>query len=321
MLCIFSSNNDVFFNLASEEYFLKNISDDLIIIWKSTPSVIVGKHQNTFAEVNHKYLRDKNILVARRLTGGGAVFHDEGNLNFTFIKNGEEGKLVDFKKFISPVVEFLESLKLPAKIGLKNDVRIDNLKISGNAEHVYRSRVLHHGTLLFNTNIEKLSKALQVYPNRYIDKSVQSNRSEVANISDYLTEKISIDEFAERLFNFLIDKHKGTTVHKIEGIEAKAILKLRDEKYHTWEWIYGYSPPFSIERKITINNNDCLIKIKVAKGRIIEANIYGSDSGDHQIKIIDNMKGLRFEYSEIVNYLEISRLNDATKKLLPEILF
>jgi lipoate---protein ligase len=321
MLCIFSINNDVFFNLASEEYLLKNVKDEILILWRSTPSVVVGKHQNTFAEINHNYIRENNIPVARRLTGGGTVFHDEGNLNFTFIKNGEEGKLVDFKKFINPVIDFLKSLKIGAEIGSKNEILINNLKISGNAEHIYKTRVLHHGTLLFSSDLKKLGEALRVTSGRYIDKAVQSNRSQVTNISDYLIQKLSIDNFAEQLFNFLLNKNTIAIAYKFESEEIRNILKLRDEKYNTWEWIYGYSPPFYLRRKIIINEQECVFDLKIVKGRISEIDFSGYNLKDSVRKLFENMKGLQFDYAEIVNYISNSHLDESTKDKFPLVLF
>jgi lipoate-protein ligase A len=321
MLCILSKNSDVFFNLAFEEYLLMNFKDDIIMIWRSSPTVVVGKHQNAFAEINHKYVRENKITVARRLTGGGTVFHDEGNLNFTFIKNGEEGKLVDFKKFINPVVNFLATLNIKAEIGLKNDILINNLKISGNAEHVHKSRVLHHGTLLFNSNLGKLGDALKVNSGRYIDKSVQSNRTTVTNISDYLIDKISIDSFEEILFNYLLNQFNGIIFNKLEEIENSEITKLRDEKYSTWDWIYGYSPSFSLERTIQINGKEYRLILKVVKGSITEVDVYVIHAGDIFKTIIEGLKGLKFNYTEISNYLMDSGLASDTIKLLPDILF
>ena len=157
------------------------------MLWQSEDSVVVGKHQNAMAEINYRFLQREGVPVARRLSGGGTVFHGDGNVNFTYLINGEKGKLIDFRRFVSPVVDYLATLGIPAEIGTRNDILVEGLKVSGNAEHVYRSRVLHHGTLLFGANLERPNMAIQVVPGRFTDRAVQSNRSKVTNISNYLT--------------------------------------------------------------------------------------------------------------------------------------
>src|SRR4030042_3173441 len=161
MQCIYSRNNDPYYNLATEEYFLRQGEDDIFMLSRSNPSVIVGKHQNTLAEINYKFAIKNNIQVARRLTGGGTVYQDMGNVNFSFIRQGEPGKLVNFGNFIAPIVSFLQAIGIEAYQGIKNEIMAYGRKISGNAEHVYKNRVLHHGTLLFNTNLNSLSESLK----------------------------------------------------------------------------------------------------------------------------------------------------------------
>ena len=166
MQCLISTNRDIYFNLALEEYLLMHEVDDYFVLWQSEPAVVVGKHQNTLAEINYRFVSEKNIRVARRLSGGGTVYHDQGNLNFTYIANGEPGKLVDFKRFIEPVIHFLGTLGIDAQQGLKNEILVRGKKISGNAEHVYKNRVLHHGTLLFHSDLHLLRECLRVIPGR-----------------------------------------------------------------------------------------------------------------------------------------------------------
>ena len=146
MYCITSNNTNPYFNLAAEEYFFREFKENIFMIWQSEPAVIVGKHQNTLAEINYEYIRNNNIKVARRLSGGGTVYHDQGNINFTFIVNGKEGKLVNFNRFIEPVINFLNNLSVNAEFQAKNNIIVNNRKISGNAEHIYKERILHHGT-------------------------------------------------------------------------------------------------------------------------------------------------------------------------------
>ncbi len=176
MRCIKNPETNPYFNLAAEEYVLKNFNDDCFMLWRNRPSIIVGKHQNTLSEININHVKENNIDVVRRLSGGGAVFHDLGNLNFTFIKNvNNESNLVDFKKYTQPIIDVLKHLGVDAKFEGRNDIMINGRKVSGNAEHVFKRRVLHHGTLLFSSVMADLSKVLKVNPLKYQDKGVKSD--------------------------------------------------------------------------------------------------------------------------------------------------
>ena len=189
MLCIKDSHTDPYFNIAADEYALKYLEDDCFMLWRNEPSIIVGKHQNTLAEINVDYVMKNNIKVVRRISGGGAVFHDLGNLNFTFVKNAGEDAQGDFRKFTQPILDVLQSMGINAKFEGRNDLTIDGKKFSGNAESIWKNRVLHHGTLLFSAVMTDLSAALKVNPLKFQDKAVKSVRSRVTNISEHLDRK------------------------------------------------------------------------------------------------------------------------------------
>lgn len=267
MLCINSRNNNPYFNLAAEEYFLKNSHDDFFMIWESSPSVVVGKHQNTLAEINLRFIRNNNISVARRLTGGGTVYHDQGNLNFTFIRKGEPDRLVDFSSFIQPVLEFLNKLGIHAIQGAKHEILVDGKKISGNAEHVYKNRVLHHGTLLFDTDLDMLRQSIQPGGGRYESKAVQSNRSMVINLSRCLNENLTAVKFRNKLYDFIKDYYRGIDYVPDRDTET-VIMKLAGEKYRTWDWVYGWSPDYSFTRNWANGNLEAQIELVVRKGII-----------------------------------------------------
>ena len=187
MLIIQNSTTDPYFNIAVEEYLLKNFTDDCFILYQNKPSIIIGKHQNTLAEINYQYVKENNIAVVRRLSGGGTVYHDLGNLNFSFIKNsGNDKNLVDFKMYTTPIIEVLKQLGVNAEFGGHNDIQVNGFKISGNAEHIFKKRVLHHGTLLFSSDLSILNNAIKAPENRYSDKAVKSVRAVVANIKDFI---------------------------------------------------------------------------------------------------------------------------------------
>ena len=187
-------------NLAVEEYLLQQTTDNVFMLWQNDNTIVIGRHQNTAAEVNQEYVDSHHVNVVRRLTGGGAVFHDTGNLNFTFIQNVEPGKKeIDFLRYLQPIVDALRSLGVPASFSGRNDLVINGQKISGNAMTFFGNRVLEHGTLLFSSQMSDLANALKVDPDKFIDKAVKSVRCPVTNISDHLPHPISVLEFKNYL--------------------------------------------------------------------------------------------------------------------------
>ena len=231
MLCIVNENKDPFFNIASEEYIFRNFSEDCFMFWRSEPSVIIGKHQNTLAEINWDFIKKHDIKVVRRLSGGGTVYHDTGNLNFTFIIHGRKGKLMNFEKFTDPVIKALAKISVIAKFEGKNDLRVNGLKISGNAKYIFRNKVLHHGTLLFDSNLDNLENVIKKEKDHYSDKAVKSIRSQVTNISSHLKNNISISEFRDIIKSFMFNYFPGTSLYHFTNEDIKKIKKLVKEKY------------------------------------------------------------------------------------------
>ena len=276
MLCISAVNNDPWFNLAAEEYLLKECTEDVFMLWQSQPSVIVGKHQNTLAEINYNYVKNNNTKVARRLSGGGAVYHDEGNLNFTFILNGKEGRLVNFHRYMEPVLKVLQSLSLDAYFEGRNNIMINNMKISGNAEHIYKQRVLHHGTLLFDAQLDRLEEALKVESGRYRDKAVQSVRSTVANIKEYMGQDMDILQFRNIIFRNILESSSNTLVYELGPVDASRINKLTQDKYSKWEWIFGYSPRYSLNGIYSNGKREIQFTLSVESGIIRDVDFRGA---------------------------------------------
>jgi len=275
MFILTSISTDPYFNLAMEEYLLKETGGEYFLTYINEPSVIVGKHQNAYAEINLDFVRRNRIKVARRLTGGGTVFHDPGNLNFAFIVSGREGHLVDFKKHTRPVIGFLDSLSVNAEFAGKNDLLMNGLKISGNAEHVFRNRVLHHGTLLFNSQLAELSEALKVNPMKYRDKAVRSVRSRVSNIAGSLEKEMTIEQLRNLLTAF-IRKETGGEDYHLTDEEMERIKALRDEKFSTWEWNFGYAPKYTFYKTFSRDRKEVSITLEVVKGVIEKASVEGA---------------------------------------------
>ena len=306
--CINQSNSDPYFNLAAEEYFLKNFQENIFMLWRSRSSVVVGKHQNALAEINHEFVRKNKIPVARRLSGGGTVFHDPGNVNFSFIRNVEKISEVNFTVFTVPVVEALKKLGVEAYSTGRNDLLVDGKKISGNAEHVHRNRVLHHGTLLFDSQLEALKGVLKVDLSKFEDKAVQSNRSEVTNIADYLKKPISVQEFTDFLFGEIRKHTAEALVYELSDIDRTAIQKLSTEKYQTWDWIFGYSPRYRFTNKMETEDGVVYITFLVEHGHITEVSLSGAISLELTQKITDSLIGCRHE-SEAVR-ITLSQIDE-----------
>ena len=191
MLCIYNKNTNPYFNLACEEYILKEFNEECFMLWRNSPCIVVGKNQNTLSEINKDYVDKNNITIVRRLSGGGAVFHDLGNINFTFISNQKE-TFNDFKRFTVPIIDALKQLNVNAEFSGRNDLTIDGKKFSGNAQYCYKNRVLHHGTLLFSANVKDISQSLNVKEKKFEGKAVKSVKSRVTNISSHLKSPMKV---------------------------------------------------------------------------------------------------------------------------------
>ncbi|MDP2888875.1 MAG: lipoate--protein ligase [Bacteroidota bacterium] len=317
-LCLHQTNTDPYFNLAAEEYFLKNFQENFFVLWRSQPTVVVGKHQNALAEINHDFVHSHHIPVARRLSGGGTVFHDLGNLNFTFIRNVKKIQEVNFKLFTFPIVEALKTLGVEAYTTGRNDLLIDGKKISGNAEHVHRNRVLHHGTLLFKSQLDALKGALKVDLSKFEDKAVQSNRSEVTNIAPYLPEPMSVEDFGNRLFAEISQQIAGTEVYLPTETDIEAIQKLSDEKYRTWDWIFGYSPKYRFANKFQTAKGEICINLLVEKGLLVEVEITGAISETLGQQIKEALLGCRHELQAVEMQFETLRALLAAENISAE---
>ncbi len=313
-LCINQTITDPYFNLAAEEYFLKNFQEDFFMLWRSKPSVVVGKHQNALAEINHEFVRKNQIPIARRLSGGGTVFHDPGNVNFTFIRNVKDISEVNFKIFTVPVVAALKKLGVDAYTTGRNDLLIDGKKISGNAEHVHKNRVLHHGTLLYDSHLDSLKGALKVDLARFEDKAVQSNRSEVTNIAAYLSRPISVEEFTQFIFTEISETYPEFKVYKPTNEDIAAIEKLSHEKYQTWDWIFGYSPRYRFSNQLTTQNGEIQIRLLVEKGLITEAAFSGALSEKFANKLQAAIIGCRHDMEMVKRVL--ANINQDTDQIL-----
>jgi lipoate-protein ligase A len=276
------SNLDAYYNLAAEEYIFTSLDRDqeYLLLWQNQNAVVVGKHQNTIEEINTAYVNEHGVQVVRRLSGGGAVYHDLGNLNYSFIVNAPKRRY-NFREMSRPVADTLIRLGVNVEFSGRNDLVIDGKKISGSAQFIRRGRILHHGTLLFHSDLDQISRVLAVKDDKIASKGVKSVRSRVTNICEYLP-GITVRAFQSHLEETLLGRN--LSVYEFSEADVAAISALRDSKYVTWEWNYGYSPEYDIKKDRRLANGGLSIYIKVQKGVIQAISIRGDFFGDGDIE-------------------------------------
>ncbi|AWX57921.1 lipoate--protein ligase [Brevibacillus brevis] len=267
-------------NLAIEEYALKHLpnSDDYLLFYINEPSIIIGKNQNTIEEINATYVEENNIHVVRRLSGGGAVYHDLGNLNFSFITNDDGESFHNFRKFTAPVVQALKTLGVEAELTGRNDIQVGERKISGNAQYSTKGRMFSHGTLLFDSEMENVVSALKVNAEKIQSKGIKSIRSRVANISEFLVDKMTIEEFRLTVLHSIFGEGE-IEEYKLTDEDWEKIHELSRSRYQTWEWNYGKSPKSNYRQSKRFDIGTVEIQLDIEKGKIKEAKIYGDFFG------------------------------------------
>jgi len=337
MKIIISTSNFASFNLATEEYLFRNYPDDIFYLYINSPAIIVGRKQNTLAEINYEYVKKNQIQVVRRLSGGGAVYHDRGNLNFCFIVNappkldtGNSGADSLFYEYTKPIIDVLHSLGVNAQLSGRNDITLGEQKISGNAKYMSneatrlpnQKRILQHGTLLFNSDLSTIASALKVDEQKFNDKAIKSVRSRVTNIVDHLTPKISLDDFKALLINKIVENYQDTELYYFTSEEIKYIEHLVDTKYNTWNWNFGVSPEYNFSNTVRTPGGSLHVVMNVQKGIINSITIYGDyfssrDIDDYEQLFINQPHNfVTIEKILATNPPEDSFINISKKELL-----
>lgn len=304
MLLVQNNSLDPYYNLALEEYLLTNFQEDILCLWRDKPTVVVGKNQNTLEEINLDYVQRENVMVARRLTGGGAVYHDLGNVNYTLIIPYVQGEFGDYRKFTEPIIAFLNTLGITASLSGRNDLCIGEQKICGNAQTVVNGRLLHHGCILFSSDLSVLADVLRPNPAKIEGKGVKSARSRVTTILQHLEERISVEEFCTALQKYFLQVVPDLKPYALSTQEVEAVRELARNKYASWKWQYGVSPQYSWKNCKKFAHGFLDVRMEISEGKIDQIEIFGDFFGLEDIaKLADTLRGCPHEKAAIMKIL------------------
>ena len=294
-------------NLAIEEYALKHLEldDSFLLFYINQPSIIIGKNQNTIEEINKDYVEENDIIVVRRLSGGGAVYHDLGNLNYSFITKDDGESFHNYKKFTEPVVEALKELGVNAELSGRNDLVVGERKISGNAQFATKGRMFSHGTLMLSSEIENVVSALKVKEDKIKSKGIKSIRSRVANISEFLAEPLTMEEFRQKLLEHIFGGLENVQQYEWTDEDWKKIMEISEQRYQQWDWNYGKSPKFNIQHSHRFPVGQIDVRLEVAKGKIEECKIFGDFFGVGEVEEIEKrLVGVKFSKADLAEAMK-----------------
>lgn len=293
-------------NLALEEYVLRHRfpGQECLLFYVNEPSIIIGRNQNTIEEIDPDAVRTRSVHVVRRISGGGAVYHDHGNLNFSFLAPYTMGRFNRYAEFTRPVVAALRRMGVPAELGGRNDLTVDGRKISGNAQFVSGDRMFSHGTLLLDSDLSVLSQVLTPKPGKVESKGHKSVRSRVANISEFLAAPLDIEEFRGRLLDEIFGSRDDLPLLELTDTDHAAVRKLAEAKYATWEWNIGRSPACNVQRAQRFPAGEIDVRIDVQEGRIAGLRFFGDFIGQTEVAgLEERLRGIRYDRESIETVL------------------
>lgn len=314
-------SNDIRRNLATEQYLMNEIKFDepLLLSYIEGPCIIVGRNQNTLEEINKKYVDEHGIVVTRRLSGGGAVYQDLGNLCFSFVVDSDSEEFGDFKSFVQPIVDALHDMGAKSvEVSGRNDILVDGKKFSGNAMYTKGPKTFSHGTLMLDVDLSVIPNALNVPEDKIKSKGIKSVSSRVTNLKPYLAPKyqnLTTPEFRDRLLKELfhvedLDQIKDKEYHLTDD-DKKGIDKIFDDYYNNWDWVYGNSPEFTVKKRQHFTNGTIDARLQVDDGKVSNVKFFGDYFGSKDTTdLVEKLKGVRFERKDFEDALKDVDLND-----------
>ena len=306
---------DAHVNLALEEYVFRNkpVDDDVLLFYINAPAIIIGRNQNTIEEINSAVVEERGIRVVRRVSGGGAVYHDLGNLNFSITTPHVTDLFSRYDHFTRPVIEVLRDLGVPAELSGRNDILADGRKISGNAQFATPARMFSHGTLLLDSNLDDVTDALRPKPGKVESKGVKSIRSRVANISEFLSQPIEVVELRELIIERIFGTRDRSAIPMVELTDEdwQAVHALVESKYGTRDWNYGEDPPSNVQRERRFPAGEIDVRLDVRAGRIANIRFFGDYMGRTDVGELESrLTGVPYERAAIQAILEGAPLID-----------
>lgn len=321
MKYIVNTSNDPAYNVALEDYAFQKLTDidEIFILWINEPAIIIGRHQNTIQEINKEFIDKNGIHVVRRLSGGGAVYHDLNNLNYTIISNNTQEGAFDFQTFSKPVIDTLAKLGVKAEFTGRNDLEINGQKFAGNAQAYYKGRMMHHGCLLFDVDMSVLGQALKVSKDKIESKGIKSVRARVTNIVDHLSDKITVQEFSDAILAQMKEEYPEMDEYVLSDAELSEIQAMRDNQFATWDWTYGKAPEYTIERGVRYPAGKITTYANVENSTIKSVKIFGDFFGVKPVDDIEKMlEGVRYDYKDVLAALKTVDTSQYFSRMTPE---
>ncbi|OTG48173.1 lipoate--protein ligase [Streptococcus agalactiae] len=321
MKYIVNTSNDPAYNVSLEAYAFQKLTDvdEIFILWINEPAIIIGRHQNTIQEINKEFIDKNGIHVVRRLSGGGAVYHDLNNLNYTIISNNTQEGAFDFQTFSKPVIDTLAKLGVKAEFTGRNDLEINGQKFAGNAQAYYKGRMMHHGCLLFDVDMSVLGQALKVSKDKIESKGIKSVRARVTNIVDHLSDKITVQEFSDAILAQMKEEYPEMDEYVLSDAELSEIQAMRDNQFATWDWTYGKAPEYTIERGVRYPAGKITTYANVENSTIKSVKIFGDFFGVKPVDDIEKMlEGVRYDYKDVLAALKTVDTSQYFSRMTPE---